>query len=532
MIDLLADNPLLLLFVVAATGYVVGRISIGGFSLGIAAVLFAGIAFGAIDPSLQLPEELWQLGLVLFVYTVGLATGPGFVASFRRRGLAANVGLLAAVGLAAGVAIAAETALSLGADVAAGVFTGGTTNTPALAAALDYIRNHGGGEATGPVVGYSLTYPVGVLLPLLAVFLLLRGGRPADGAPGGASGAIVSHTVRVDVEGLPSFGDLRARLEGVTFGRVRRGGETMLADERLTPLPGDLVSVVGDAAHVLRATEELGHRSERRIELERSVYDVRRILVSSRAAAGRRVDDLDLPERFGAAVTRVRRGDVDLVPEPDTVIELGDRVRVLAPRERLPDITAFFGDSYRRIGEVDVLTLSLGVTAGLLLGLVPIPLPGGGSFELGFAGGPLLVALALGSIGRTGPLVWQLPYTANLTLRQLGTVLFLAGVGVRSGQAFASTVASAQALRVLVAGAAVTAAALGVTVVVGRLLLRTSPATLAGIVAGTQTQPAVLAYASAQVADEREVNLGYATVYPVAMIAKIVLAQVIVAIGS
>ena len=205
---------------------------------------------------------------------------------------------------------------------------------------------------------------------------------------------------------------------------------------------------------------------------------------------------------------------------------------MLAPRERLPEVSAFFGDSLRRIGEIDVLTLSLGLTAGLLLGLVPLPLPGGGSFELGFAGGPLLVALALGAIGRTGPLVWQLPYTANLTLRQLGTVLFLAGVGVRSGQAFASTVASAQALRIAAAGVVVTAAALGATIAVGRLLLRSSPQTLAGVIAGTQTQPAVLAYATAQVADDRQVNLGYATVYPLAMIAKIVLAQVILAAGS
>src|SRR5205085_1330852 len=164
------------------------------------------------------------------------------------------------------------------------------------------------------------------------------------------------------------------------------------------------------------------------IELERRVFDIRRILVSSRAVAGRPLDELELPQRFGAEVTRVRRGDVDLVATPDTIVELGDRVRVLAPRERLREVSAYFGDSLRRIGEIDVLTLSLGLAGGLALGLVPVPLPGGGSFELGFAGGPLLVALALGAIGRTGPLVWQLPYTANLTLRQLGTILFLAGV--------------------------------------------------------------------------------------------------------
>jgi putative transport protein len=523
VVDLLADNPLLLLFVVAACGWLLGKVRVAGFELGVAAVLFVGIAFGAISPRLQIPEPLWTLGLVLFVYTVGLATGPGFVSSFRRRGLGANAGVLLAIAGAALAAVAAESVLGLTAEAAAGVFTGGVTNTPALAAVLEYL----GPGSTEPVVGYSLAYPLGVLLPLLAVFLLLGRRKGPQVRP-----RLVARTVSVETEGLPTFDELRDLQHGVTFGRVRRGGETILADTAEAPEPGDLVSVVGTPDRVEAVTEALGSESPEHIELERRVLDVHRVLVSSRAVAGRTVGALDLPHRLGATVTRVRRGDIDLVAEPDTVLELGDRVRVVAPRERLEEVGRFFGDSYRRIGEVDVLTLSLGVAAGLLLGLVPLPLPGGGSFELGFAGGPLLVALALGAIGRTGPLVWQLPYTANLTLRQLGTILFLAGVGVRSGQAFGSTIASAEALRLVAAGAAVTAACLGVTVLVATRLLRVPPATIAGIVAGTQTQPAVLAYASGQVADDREVSLGYATVYPLAMVAKIVIAQLIVALAS
>ncbi len=531
MIDLLADNELLLLFLVTAAGYLLGKIRFAGFELGIAAVLFAGIGFGALDPSLQLPDTLWNLGLVLFVYTVGLATGPGFVSSFRRRGIAANGALLAAVGLAALAAILAEVVLGLSAAAAAGVFSGSVTNTPALAAVLEYLRDQTGRDVATPVVGYSLTYPIGVLLPLVAVFFILR-GRRGSRAPAAQRTELVSSTIRVDEPGLPTLGDIRDGLGGVTFGRLKRDGETQLAAPEVVPRPGDLVSVVGDRAHVQAATARLGHASSEHIELERTSYDIRRVLLSSRAAAGRTIEELDLPERFGAAITRVRRGDVDLVAEPDTVVELGDRVRVLAPRQRLPEVSRFLGDSFRRIGEIDVLTLSIGATAGLLLGLVPIPLPGGGTFELGFAGGPLIVALVLGALGRTGPLVWQLPYTANLTLRQVGTVLFLAGIGVRSGQAFASTVATAEALRLAAAGLAVTAVSVGVTVVLCRRVLRVPAAALAGIVAGTQTQPAVLAYATAQVADEREVNLGYATVYPLAVIAKIVLAQLIVALAS
>ena len=529
MVDLLADNPLLLLFAVAAGGYLLGKLRLAGFELGVAAVLFAGIGFGALSPRLKLPDEIWNLGLVLFVYTVGLATGPGFVASFRRRGIAANGGLLAAVGVAALAAVGAEVVLGLSSAAAAGVFSGGLTNTPALAAAMEYLRGMSSADLDAPVVGYSITYPLGVLLPLLAVFWIMR--RPAAAPAGAKPDGLVSHTVRVDTEGLPPFGVISEGLGGVTFGRLKRRGETVLASAELAPEPGDLVSVVGDPEHVRLATRRLGHVSEHHIELERTVFDIRRILVSNRAVAGRSLRELQLPRRFGAAVTRVRRGDVDLVAEPETVLELGDRVRVLAPRERLGTVSRFFGDSYRRIGEIDVLTLSLGATAGMLLGLVPVPLPGGGTFELGFAGGPLVVALILGAVGRTGPLVWQLPYTANLTLRQFGTVLFLAGIGVRSGQSFASTIATAEALRVAVAGLAVTGISVAITLVVGRRLLRVPTATLAGIVAGTQTQPAVLAYAGAQVADDRELNLGYATVYPLAVILKIVLAQLLVALS-
>jgi putative transport protein len=174
-----------------------------------------------------------------------------------------------------------------------------------------------------------------------------------------------------------------------------------------------------------------------------------------------------------------------------------------------------------------VLTFSVGIAAGLLLGSIELPLPGDATFELGFAGGPLVAGLVLGALGRTGPLVWQLPHNANLTLRQFGTVLFLAGVGTRSGQAFADTIASPEAVKVIAAGLLVTACAVGTTFALAR---RLPPSTLAGVIAGMQTQPAVLAYASEH-GDEEDVTVGYATVYPLAMIVKIVGAQVLAALA-
>jgi putative transport protein len=194
-------------------------------------------------------------------------------------------------------------------------------------------------------------------------------------------------------------------------------------------------------------------------------------------------------------------------------------------------IANLFGDSYRELRELDVLSFSVGIALGLLVGAIQIPLPGGG-FELGFAGGPLLVGLTLGAIGRTGPIVWQLPHSANLTLRQLGTVLFLAGIGVNAGDAFGSTVLSRQALGVIAASAVVAATASLVTALAGAFVLKLPVAALTGIVSGMQTQPAVLAYASEQQKDDTDVNVGYATVVPLSMTLKIVLAPLLLRLLS
>ena len=261
---------------------------------------------------------------------------------------------------------------------------------------------------------------------------------------------------------------MQARSEdAVTFGRVKRGDELFVASDDVELLPGDLVTVVGPAPDADAVVTALGRESTEHVELERGEVDFRRIVVSQRAVAGRTVAELELQSHHGGAVTRVRRGDVDMVAAPDLVLELGDRVRVVAPPSRMDEIARYFGDSYRELRELDVLSFSVGVALGLLVGAIDVPLPGGGTFSLGFAGGPLVVGLLLGAIGRTGPIVWQLPHSANLTLRQLGTVLFLAGIGVNAGDAFGDTILSRDALGVVAAAIVVAATASLATVLIG-----------------------------------------------------------------
>lgn len=535
--DLLAENPLLLLFVVAATGYLAGRVHVGGFSLGISAVLFTGIAAGAIDERLQLPELVHTLGLALFVYTIGLASGPGFISALRRRGLRDNLLVLGVLASCCLLAMGAGRALGFGDRTTAGLFAGSLTNTPALAAVLESLRHAGASaaEASDPVVAYSLAYPMGVVGMLGAIFVLQRRFRVDYEAEGRGSPALaalagdplVLGVARVLRDDLPPVGRLLEERGGqVVFGRVRHGADVRVPDDAFQLRRGDVVSVIGRADAVESTIDLIGEPCADELTSDRTILDVRRVFVSNTDLVGRRVGDLGLPEQFGAVATRVRRGDIDLLASDDVMLELGDRVRVVAPRERMGEVSHYFGDSYRALGEIDVMTFSLGIALGLLLGLVPVPLGGGADLRLGFAGGPLVVGLLLGARHRTGPLVWQIPYSANLTLRQFGTVLFLAGIGTRSGQAFHVTISEGQAVKLVGAGAVITLVAAVTTLVIGYRVLRRPMGVLTGVLAGLQTQPAVLAFATEQAGNDLP-SLGYSTVYPVAMVTKILLAELL-----
>ncbi len=541
MVAILANNPILLLFIVAALGYPLSKISIAGVSLGIAAVLFAGIAVGAIDPSLKLPDIIYQFGLVLFVYTIGLSNGRGFFQSFKRGGLSANLlalGLVVCGGLA--ILLAAVTA-RLSAPLAVGMFAGSLTNTPALAGALEALKGMVPASLSNavlaqPVIGYSVTYPMGVVGVLLAIVLAQRIWHIdyADEARrlrslGAATQHLATCTVRVThaiATTQPALALAAAQGWDVSFGRYQHDRQIELVRPETTLVVGDLVSIIGESTVLDEVTAVLGETTPERLDLDRSHLDFRRISISNPHVAGRRLGDLDLAHRYGAVVTRLRRGDIEFVPHDTTILELGDRVRVVAPRDHLDALTHTLGDSFRALSEIDMLTFSLGLALGLLLGIVPLPLPGGVRITLGIAGGPLIVALILGAVERTGPLLWTIPYSANLTIRQFGLILFLAGVGTRAGYAFVSTAFSLQGLVIFLIGLGVTLGVVLLALTIGYKVLHIPMSLLIGIIAGIQTQPAVLGFALEQSGNEIP-NIGYAEVYPIATIAKIIGAQLI-----
>ena len=542
IVAFLKEQPLLLLFLVAAIGYPLGLIRVAGSSLGVSAVLFVGLTFGALDPDLRVPPVIYELGLMLFVYNIGLSSGPGFFRAFRSGGLRYNLLVGGMLLFAATLAVILSFGFNLPAAEVAGLFAGGLTNTPALAGVVEALKLNGASEAiqSQPVVGYSIAYPMGVLGVILVIQVLMRVfkvdySREARQLKelGGSAEDIVNVTLRVtrgDIAGV-SVGELvKGKEWHALFSRLQRGDEEILVKAGTTLLAGDLISVIGTEGDIQPVVAFLGERAnDVTLGEDRGTYDYRRVFVSNHQLFGRRLSELTITERLGALVTRVRRGDLDLLATANTVLEPGDRVRVVAPRDRMREVSKFFGDSYKALSEIDILSFSLGLVIGVLLGQIPVPLPGGGVFRLGNAGGPLVVAIILGWRERTGPLVWTIPYSANLTLRQIGIVMFLAGVGTRSGYAFFQTLAGSNGLPLFLGGLLITCATATVALIIGHKVMKIPFSLLIGMVSGMQTQPALLTFSAQQTGNEVP-NMGYASVYPVAMVLKIVLAQVILVV--
>lgn len=541
IVKLLSENPLLLLFLIAAISYPLGRLKIFGVSLGVAAVLFVGLAFGALDPNIKLPEIVYNLGLVIFVYTIGLSSGPGFFASFRGKGVRDNVLVVMMLILAAVAVYFLADVLNVSSTVAAGMYTGALTNTPALAAVLEFLKSSVPPEQLDavlaePVLGYSVVYPMGFIGVILVMIFFTRVWRVnyAQDAlrvrAAKTSQQLIARTIRITesaIAGQTIQQLMQAQKWDVVFGRQKHENTLTLAGAQTELHVNDLVSVVGAPEQVERVCAVLGEFSDEALELDRTEMDYRRIFVSNPQVVGVRLRDLNLPQQFGALVTRVRRGDVEFLAREDTTLELGDRVRVVTRRENMGAVSRFFGDSFRAIAEIDVLSFSLGLALGILVGQIPIPLPGGITFKLGTAGGPLVVALILGTLERTGPIVWTLPYNANLTLRQIGLILFLAGVGTRAGYAFVTTLQQGGGLILFGAGAALTMSIAALMILIGYRVLKIPMNLLLGMVAGMQTNPALLGFANEETKNDLP-NLGYATVYPMATIVKIILAQVLI----
>ncbi|RNE49530.1 aspartate:alanine exchanger family transporter [Corynebacterium alimapuense] len=533
--NIFVENPLLALLVIMALGLLLGRIRIFGFQLGVAAVLFVGLVMAAFEPNIQIPPLIYLVGLSLFVYTIGLEAGHDFFATFRSKGLRNNI---LAIGIFTVVTISSFGLIrlfSIDGVSGAGLFTGALTNTPAMAAVVDALPSLIEDPAllpeyeSLPLVAYSLTYPLGVFIVIVTIAVgakIFRVDHLKEAEDHGvAVHELYTRRIRVDRDDLHALASLPEELDlQVIISRLERDGEQRLPGTGAWAQRGDILSVVGTEEELDRAAELIGealpgdpfHGHE---------LDYRRIFVSNNDLVGIPLAKLR-PQLSGMLITRVRRGDHDSVVTGDTILQLGDRVRVVAAHNRMGKVTRLFGDSYRRLSDVNLLPLIAGMTIGVAIGMIAIPLPGGSDLKLGSAGGPLVVALILGALGRTGPIVWQIPYGANLALRQIGITLFLAAIGTTAGAGFRQALSDPASLTIIGVGAMITALISVLVLFVGHKVMKLSFGETAGILAGMQTHPAVLSYVSDLTKNELP-SMGYTSVYPVSMVAKIIAAQLL-----
>ncbi len=522
----LEGSALLRLFLVIALGYLLGDLKLpGGFRFGVSAVLFVGLAFGAWSPDLRLPEEIQGLGLVLFVYCIGLQAAAGFFRSLQRDGLPLNGAVMAALLAAAAGFWALAQAGIVSRELAAGLFCGSLTNTLALGAATEAAAHAGrpAGVVDQIVLGYGVGYPLAVLAVLLLIqWLTARAGSAARVAAEVVEGPV---SMTIEVGQAASAGAVMAA-HGVVLTRVRLADGSVELITPSTPLPaGALVVAVGTRRRLTAAAAELGRESTTALHEDRAGYEIKRFLVSNPEIVGRPLAEVGV-EAAGGVVSRVRRGDVDLPVTGATQLQLGDRVRVVSTRARQAELARLFGDSLTTASEMGYLSFALGIVAGLALGQVPLPVPGlDQPLRLGAAGGALVAALVLGRLGRTGPFIWQLTYGANVTLRHLGMLLFLACVGVKAGGGLVALL-QADGLRLLLVSVAAVLGAHAILLAALRLAGRRALPTVLGVMCGFQTQPAALSLA-AERTDVAGLHTAYATVYPLALVGKIVLAQLL-----
>lgn len=539
LLDYLAKHPLFLLFLIIGIGFLLSYIKIKGVGLGVAFVLFTGIAFGAWGKELfNAPEKMErmemisQIGLMIFVYCIGLQAGPSFFRILKQRGLYISILGIVVILLAALMAWYNTRIWNLDPVLAAGVFCGAVTNTPALAAANEYLQSHP--DAYKLTIGYSVAYPMGVILPIVWSLYIARRRRinleHETKRAERQSGATAEPPVSINV--LAKNADILGKTLGEILppqtiaSRLKRYNQISIPTHQTRIQAEDVYHIVGTQRNIERVKILFGKESlQPGPESFRDNIDFRRIMLTNRELAGRTLRELELYEGWCGVVTRVRRGDTDFVPTPETRLERGDRLRVVAPADKMDSLSKWLGDHFKSIAEADYFSFAAGICLGLMLGYLPIPLGNEFSVKLGIAGGPMLVGLILGNLGRTGNIYWSMPLNTNLTLRQLGLVLFFAVVGIKAGGGFAEAIAS-NGVQLLLAGISITLI-MSVGILFGCMkILKMDWVSATGTLGGAQTQPAILSYIG-ELSQSESPNTAYATIMPVAMLIKILLAQIL-----
>lgn len=541
-------HDLLVLSIVVLAGIGLGNVRFKGIKLGIAGVLFTGLlaAHFGLKPETEVSHFLKDFGLVLFVFALGMQMGPGFFASLRKQGRVLNGYAFILVAGGAVVAGIGGWMLGMPLPAIAGLFAGATTNTPALGAAQQALASSGAAPdlVTLPALTYAATYPlaivgiIGSLILLRVIFKVDVAAEAAKFREEQGEGVEPLQRMNLRVENPNLDGILLAEVPGimetgVVISRHRAVNETEV--KAATPETrlhlGDALMAVGTQSHLDQFRLVIGSVSDENLMKAPGDVTYRRVVLTNKRMLGKTVRELGLEHLHNVTVTRVSRGDLIFTALPDVRLQFGDMLQLVGDEESLNHATQALGNAVHMLQETKFAAIFAGILLGVLLGLYPVHIEGlPAPVRLGLAGGPLVVAILLSHLGRLGPMVMHMPLNANRALRELGIILFLANVGLLSGEKFAATVFSTQGLQWVLLGVIVTMLPLLLVGFIARKWHRMNFMNLCGLLSGGMTDPPALAFATTMARCDSPA-IAYAAVYPLTMLLRIVAAQVIAQMG-
>lgn len=535
-------HTILIYCIVISLGVILGKIKIYGVSLGIAFVLFAGIAFGHFGFSANPPvvDFIREFGLILFVFSIGLQVGPGFFSSFKKGGLILNLLALSIVLLGGSLTLILHFISGTSLPMLTGIMSGAVTNTPGLGAAQQALTQiSGNGEIPEISLGYAVAYPFGVLgiiitmLLMRTIFRINIGNElsmynkyqhPEDRIP-----EKVSILVTNKLLSGRTIRDITSSIEySFVISRVFHKGELRVAGPDTLINDGDIILMVAQKKVVSEIVPRIGVISRMDLEAVSGKLISRRIFVSNRDVFGKKLGSLKLRTRYNINITRIYRSGIEFVPSPEIRLQMGDKLTIVGDEKSLDKVTEELGDSIKRLDEPNIIPIFIGILAGVLLGSIPLKIPGIiHPVRLGLAGGPLIVAILLNKYGYKFQLVSYTTPSANLMLREIGIVLFLASVGITAGAKFVPAILSGDGFMWMAYGAIITLIPLLIVSLIARIFLKRNYLELCGLLAGSMTDPPALAFANSIAATEAPA-LAYATVYPLVMFLRIFVAQLLI----
>ncbi len=537
--SVLLGEQLFVLFAILAIGSWLGRLSWRGLSLGATAVFFVGLAFGHFGQTV--PKSIMDLGLLLFLYSMGLQAGPRFFRTFRKQGARFILVGGAAIAAAGATTIALARLLDLPYALAAGMFTGALTHTPSLAGTIEALTRIDPAQASLASVGYGIAYPLSVIgIPLLMQFvpkLLRRDVKTAEAewlaVQQAERPALAKRQFRVTNPNLDGrrLAELDThRLTQVNISRVllqRASGEAQVVAG--TP---DVVLHLGDVLLAVGAEDQLERLrlligDEVQVSMEANTHAVSRDLyVTEAKLAGKRLMDLHVWDQYNVVITRIRRQGVELTPVGSSTLELGDTLRVVGDTPAVAQFAKLVSGDARRMDETNMVPFLIGMVLGIAVGLIPFRLSDGLTIKLGAGPGAFLVSLVLGHFGHIGPFRLYVPSAARNLMRELGLMLFLGGAGVNSG-AQLQRVFTEQGAALFAASAAITLVTVLVTLLLAQGVYKMNILSTQGLLSGVMTNSSALAAASAKTSTDVPA-VAYASALPVMLILKILAAQILV----